>query len=408
MAAKPSHVPDELVFPFDIYDPPGLEKGFHEAWKVLQADGVPDLVWTPYNGGHWLVTRGRLLGEVLSNYTTFSSRVIIVPKERGETYHILPTHLSPPVHRPYRQLLNAGLSPKRINAMKGTIHQLIAKLTESVREKGQCNFTTEVAAPFPMTIFMLILGLPVEDGPYLKHHADHVMRPDGTMSISEAEDANKKYLKPYIDERRKNPGDDMISGLVNGTIDDKPLNDEDAFQLCIEVVIAGLDTVVNFMNFILLYLAEHPEQRQLLLDDPALIPAAADEFVRRFGLVVVGRHVEHDVEFHGVQMKAGEMIINGTMLHGLDNQVNEDPMTVNFFRTSVEHTSFGAGPHRCAGAPLARVEIIAALQEWLSRIPHFKVAPGSKVGFKAGTVGCMENLNLVWDPSTTKKIPLPA
>ena len=80
MAEKPAHVPEKLVFPFDVFNPPNIDKGFHEAWKVLQAEGVPDIVWTPYNGGHWLVTRGALISEVLSDYTTFSSRIIIVPK----------------------------------------------------------------------------------------------------------------------------------------------------------------------------------------------------------------------------------------------------------------------------------------------------------------------------------------
>src|SRR5690606_38342135 len=134
--------------------------------------------------------------------------------------------------------------------------KLIAERTEAVREKGHCNFTTEVAAPFPMTIFMLILGLPVEDGPKLKHYADHIMRPDGTMTIAEADAAIKRYLKPYIDERRRNPGSDMISGLVNGTIDGQPLNGDEAFHLCIEAVNAGLATVVNFMNFHLLHPAD--------------------------------------------------------------------------------------------------------------------------------------------------------
>lgn len=408
MVAKPDHVPQELVYEFDIYNPPGMQSGFHEAWKKLQAEGVPDIVWTPYNGGHWLTCRFKVMEEVLSQYETFSSRVILVPKERGEEYHILPTHLSPPEHRPYRALLNSGLSPKRIHAMKPEIERTISSLIEGVRERGECCYTTEIAAPFPTRIIMLILGLPPEDGPYLKTYADHVMRPDGTMAVKDAEAKILEYLTPFIKDRRENPRDDMISGLVNGTINGEPLPDDHAFQLCVEVVIAGLDTIVNFMNFAMLYLAEHPEDRKRLVENPDLIPAAADEFVRRYGLVVVGRHVEHDVTFHGVDMKAGEMVINATFLPALDERINPDPMTVNFDRTSVEHTTFGAGPHRCAGAPLARVEIIAALSAWLTRIPDFKVKPGATPNYKAGTVGSMEDLYLVWDPATTTAIAVPA
>jgi cytochrome P450 len=406
MAEKPTHVPPELVVDFDIYNPPGLQNGFHEAWHTLQAEGRPDIMWTPYNGGHWLTARTDVMTDVLEQYETFSSKVIIVPKEQGEDYHILPTHLSPPEHRPYRMLLNTGLSPKKIRDLTPDIERLIAELVESVRAKGECCFTDEVAEPFPTQIIMMILGLPLEDGPYLKKYADQIMRPDGTMTIAEAEKAILDYLKPVIEDRRKNPRDDMVSGLVNGLVDGKPLPDHDAFQLCVEIIIAGLDTVVNFLNFIMLYLAEHPEQRKRLVDDPSMIPAAADEFVRRYGLVVVGRHIEHDVNFHGVDMKAGEMVINATFLPALDDRNNPDPMKVDFERDKVAHTTFGAGPHRCAGAPLARVEVIATLQAWLSRIPDFEVKPGEVPAFKAGTVGSLENLHLVWDVEKTTSIPV--
>lgn len=406
MAEKPAHVPDELVVDFDIYNPPNLQNGFHEAWKTLHAEGVPDIVWTPYNGGHWISTRASVMAEVLSEYETFSSRIILVPKERGEEYHILPTHLSPPEHRPYRALLNAGLAPKRIKAMTPEIEHTVASLVEAVRDRGECCFTTEIAAPYPTRIIMLILGLPPEDGPYLKKYADQIMRPDGTMDVKDAEAKILEYLTPAIASRRLNPRDDMISGMVNATVDGKPLPDGDAFQLCVEVVVAGLDTIVNFMNFVMVYLAEHPEDRKNLCQNPSLIPAAADEFVRRYGLVVVGRYVEKDVTFHGVEMKAGEMIINPTFMPALDDRINPKPMDVDFNRVNVEHTTFGAGPHRCAGAPLARVEIISALKAWLSRIPDFDVKPGAIPSFKAGTVGSMEDLYLVWDPDKTTSIPV--
>jgi cytochrome P450 len=403
---KPAHVPDELVVDFDIYNPKGLQEGFHEAWKALHAEGLGDILWTPYNGGHWLTARATVMADVLSQYDKFSSRIIIVPKERGQDYGILPTHLSPPEHRPYRALLNTGLSPKRINALKPDINRIINQLVEGVRPNGECHFTNDVAVPFPTSIVMMILGLPIADGPYLKTYADHIMRPDGTVSIPEAYEKLLDYLIPVIEDRRKNPQDDMISGLANGLIDGKPLSDNDVYELCREVVIAGLDTVVNFLSFIMYYLANHPAERRRLAEDHSLIPAAADEFVRRFGLVVVGRYVENDVNFHGVEMKAGEMIINATFLPALDDRINPDPMTVNFDRSSVEHTSFGAGPHRCAGAPLARVEVIAALEAWLSRIPDFTVKPGTKPTFKAGTVGSMENLELGWDAAKTTSIPV--
>lgn len=400
---QPTHVPDERVVEFDVYSPPKLQEGFHEAWKALQDRDVSDIVWTPCNGGHWIATSAEIMPEVLSEYETFSSRSILVPKEVGESYHILPTHLNPPEHRPFRKLLNAGLSPKRIIGLQPEIEKAIADLVEGVRERGECCFTTEIAELFPTQIIMIILGLPIEDGPYLKQWADHIMRPDGTVTVSEAEAKLIEYLRPIIAERQASPQDDMISGLVNGTVDGRELTEDEYFQLVLEVVIAGLDTVVNFLNFVWHYLGTHPEARQELIDDPSLITSAADEFVRRYGLVMVGRVIEKDINFHGVDMKEGEMIIAPTFLTSLDDRVNTNPMEIDFHRTRISHTTFGAGPHRCAGAALARVEVIAALKEWLARIPHFEVNEAEKPTFSAGTVGSMGNLHLTWDPATTRK-----
>jgi len=401
---QPAHVSDELVVEFDVYSPPGLQDGFHEAWKALQDSGRGDIVWTPFNGGHFIATSAELMPEVLSDFETFSSRSVIVPREVGEAYHILPTHLSPPEHRPFRKLLNAGLSPKKIIALQPEIEKAIAGLAEGVREKGECCFTTEVAELFPTAIIMIILGLPVEDGAYLKQWADHIMRPDGTVTISEAEGKLIDYLRPVIADRQANPQDDMISGLVNGTVDGRELSEEEYFQLVLEVVIAGLDTVVNFLNFVWHYLGTHPRARQELVDDPSLIPSAADEFVRRYGLVMVGRVIEKDITFHGVDMKEGEMIIAPTFLSALDDDLNPNPMEVNFHRSRVSHTTFGSGPHRCAGASLARVEVIAVLKEWLARIPQFSVKESERPVYSAGTVGSMGNLHLVWDPASTKSL----
>lgn len=401
---QPAHVPDGLVVEFDVYSPPKLQEGFHEAWKTLQDSDLGNIVWTPCNGGHWIATSAALMPEVLSDYETFSSRSVIVPKEVGESYHILPTHLSPPEHRPFRKLLNAGLSPKKIISLQPQIAKAIADLVEGVREKGECCFTTEIAELFPTSIIMIILGLPVEDGPYLKIWADHIMRPDGTVTISEAEAKLIEYLRPIIADRQANPQDDMISGLVNGTVDDRELTEDEYFQLVLEVVIAGLDTVVNFMNFVWFYLGSNPKARQELVDDPTLIMSAADEFIRRYGLVMVGRVIEKDITFHGVDMKEGEMIIAPTFLSALDEEMNSNPMEVDFHRNRVSHTTFGSGPHRCAGASLARVEIIAALQEWLARIPEFSVKESEKPVYSSGTVGSMGNVHLLWDPATTRKV----
>src|ERR1700733_3934822 len=127
---RPPHISLDHVVDIDIYSPPGLERGFFEAWKDLHRPGVPDLVWTPRNGGHWIATRGELVKNVLMRHDLFSSRVLIVPKSFGEQINFVPIGLDPPQHRPFRMLLNEGLSPKAVQRIEPTIRATVVELIE--------------------------------------------------------------------------------------------------------------------------------------------------------------------------------------------------------------------------------------------------------------------------------------
>lgn len=398
----PAHVSRERVVDFDMYCLPEGKKGFHEAWKTLQAPGIPDIVWTPRNGGHWIATRGKVIHEVFGDFENFSNHCILVPKEVGLQHKLLPSTLDPPEHRPFRILLNTGLAPKRIHGLREQIRQLAAELIDEVRLEGQCNFTTVYAEQLPIRIFLLIVDMPLEDAPKMKYWADQITRPDGTMTLPEAVAAFGDYLAPYIKQRMASPGEDMLSHMVSGQIDGRPLTFYEAQQLSVQLLIAGLDTVVNFLGYMMLYLAQNPQQRQLLVDDPSLIPAATEELFRRFPLVCIGRLVKRDMVFHGVKLKAGEMILVPSPLHGTDEREHECPMAVDFKRKDVSHSTFGNGPHRCPGAHLARTEVIITIEEWLARIPEFSIAPGAEIVYKGGIVGCIEAVPLVWDPAKTR------
>ncbi|RME66882.1 MAG: cytochrome P450, partial [Alphaproteobacteria bacterium] len=138
LAVKPDHVPDDHVIDFDMYSPPDVEADFHAAWGRLLDEAVPEMVWTPRNGGHWIATRGALIGRLYADYENFSNRVIVVPKWAGETHALLPTTLDPPVHRPFRALLNSSLAPKAIKGLEETIRETAVELIESFRGDGQC------------------------------------------------------------------------------------------------------------------------------------------------------------------------------------------------------------------------------------------------------------------------------
>ncbi|WP_395001360.1 cytochrome P450 [Sphingomonas sp.] len=396
LADRPPHVLADHVVDFDMYHPPNVARGFHEAWLTLQEPGVPDMVWTPRNGGHWIATRGDLVAEILDDHTRFSSRVIIVPKADGEHHKMIPTTIDPPEHRPWRQLLNENLDPRAVRRTEADIRAIAVELIEAVRSQGGCDFIAAFASVLPVRIFLKILDLPAEDAPRLKWLSDQVTRPDGSISFQDVIAEFHAYLGRVVDARLGVDHDDMLSRMINGRVEGRALTRYEALQLCSQVLIAGLDTVVNFLGFAMLHLATHLDQRDRLAADPSLIPATVNELLRRYPIVTIGREARADVEFGGVTVKAGEMVMAPTPLHGMDARVNDHPLDVDIDRRGGAHSTFGNGDHRCPGAHLARTELTISIEEWLARVPGLRLSPGAAVCFKGGIVGCVESLPLVW------------
>ncbi|MFC5458894.1 cytochrome P450 [Massilia niabensis] len=404
LAPLPPHVPQELVFDFDMYNPEGVADGVHEAYARLQAPGVPDVVWTRHNGGHWIATRGQLIRGALEDTKHFSSECPFIPREVGEAYDFIPTSMDPPDQRKFRALVSVTVGMPVVDKMEPRIQALAVELIERLRPLGQCSFTKDFAEPFPIGIFFMLADLPDKDIPYLKNLADQMTRPDGSMTFAEARDALYEYLGPIVDARMLAPGDDAISKIASGKVDGRPVSKYEALRMTGLLLVGGVDTVINFLAFCMQFLAQSPEHRQELIDHPERIPAATEELLRRFGLVADGRILTSDFEFQGVQMKKGDQILLPQLLTGLDERENACPMHVDFSRKKVSHTIFGHGVHLCLGQHLARREIIATLTEWLARIPQFSIAPGATIGHQGGIVSSVRNLPLVWDVATTKSI----
>ena len=396
LAQRPPHVPKARVVDFDFFDPPGVEQDFVGSWCTLRAPGIPDVVWTPHNGGHWIATRGDLVEEVFADYQTFSNRVVTIPKERGEHYRMLPTTLDPPEHRPVRNLLNRNLSPAAVNRQAEMIRAICVELIEAVKPNGGCDLLDDFAAHFPIRVFMAMVDLPRDDAPVMKYWTDQVVHPDGSMTLEETMRKFHEYLEPVVRERRGKPGNDVLSDIVNAQVQGRELSMEDMLNLLMQFMMGGLDTVYNFLAFAFLFLARHPGHRQQLLNEPDLIPGAVNELLRRFPLVSMAREVREDIDWHGAQLKKGDMIVCASPLVGSDATLNPDPMVVDFRRKGARHATFGKGNHICPGAHLAQVEMRITLTEWLTRIPHFELAPGAKITMRGGIVGSMTSLPLVW------------
>ena len=400
---RPQNVPDDRVYDIDMYALDGLEEGFQEAWSKACPPGTPDLIWTPRTGGHWIATNGSVIREMYSDPARFSSEVIFLPKEAGEAYAMVPTRMDPPEHTPYRAAITKGLGTQQVKAVEDKVRSIAAELIDKFAAKGHCDFAAEYADIFPVKVFMTMADLPMSDVPALSKFAAAMTRPEGATPQEQAANlstANKgffDYCRPIIEERRGSDRTDMITMTINSKVDGLPMSEENELGLVALLLLAGLDTVVNFLNFFMIYLARHPETVAELNERPEALRRNAEEMFRRFPVVSEARMAAHDFEYRGVRFKPGDMILMPTSLHGLDPTINSDPWKLNLLRTGGGHSTFGGGPHRCAGIHLAKLEVMVTIEEWLKRIPAFTLKEGTNPLYFSGIVAAVQNVQLKWD-----------
>lgn len=401
---QPAHVPDHLVRDIDMYDPDGIEDGYHEAWRALQRPDMPELVWTPFTGGHWVATRSALIKEIYTDPTRFSSEVIFLPKEAGEKYLMVPTRMDPPEHTPYRKTLDKGLNLGQMRRVEEDVRRIAVELIDGMVARGHCEFSVEYSRIFPVKVFMALCDLPMSDAPMLSRFAEDMTRPPGATpeemgaALEAAQAGFDNYVEPIVDARRGGDGLDLITVMVNNDINGEPISRERAIGLISLLLLGGLDTVVNFLSFMMLHLAKHPEIVADLRSDPLVLQRSVEEMFRRFPVIAEARMVSGDQEYRGVTLKHGDMILIPTALHGLDEDENVDAMKLDIHRKKIAHMTFGGGPHRCAGMHLARMEAIVTLQEWLKRIPEFRIAHGSHPTFRSGIIAAVDYVQLEWSP----------
>jgi cytochrome P450 len=392
----PDHVRPDQVVDYDYWDDPRLDSPDVQLDMHELHSEAPDIFYTPRNGGFWVATRYELQEKVLRDDEHFSNRIVIIPRDESP-YVMIPLNLDPPDHLPYRMTLMRHFDQKRIRAMEPFIREWANRLIDPVVDKGACEFVEQIAAPFPVSVFMELMGMPLERFDEYRAIAEEFFLNPTIERRIELQGMMIETMDALFEQKRADPKDDLMSRLVQEEVRGKPLSREELRSIGFLLFLAGLDTVTNTLSFTFRHLASRPDLQDRLRANPEETADFVEEALRRNSIVNQPRLVIKDVELGGAQLRANDMIVCPLALAGMDDRRNPNPEEIEIHRKNRAHLAFATGPHTCIGNFLARTEMRVMIEEWLKRIPRFSLDPESKIGWRSGGVMAIYNLQLRWE-----------
>ena len=399
----PKHVPEELVRDFSFWTAPDMAPtaGGDPHLALSELHNGPRIFYAPENTrdgqGTWVLTRLDDMRDVLQDSDSFSSNRSIFSSAIGEDWPLIPLEIDPPDHTAFRSMLNPLLSPKRMKALDDSVRQRAIDLIESFKDDGHCEVMSQFAFPYAVSIFLEFLGLPQEDMPKFLNWANNLLHPKTPADRTKAAHEVIDFLDDLAAFRRKTPGDDFVTFVVQADVNGRRLTDLEVRGMNVLVFIAGLDTVAAGIGFDLSHLARHPKDQQTLRDDPKMIRKAVEELLRAYSTVQMIRTARKDMMFAGVQIKKGDLMSCASQIGNRDPNEFPDPDRIDFTRNANRHMAFAYGVHRCLGSHLARRELISSLEEWHRLIPTYRVKEGCPPVAHGGFVFGVKSLELVWD-----------
>jgi cytochrome P450 len=364
----------------------------HELFRHLRAE-CP-VHWTariteyPEEAGYWSVTTADDIHAVSRDWETYSS-------ERGGvtalTNAIIPLELTramfigmdPPKHDRLKALFQSGFTPKRIAEHEDAIREIAAGVLDGLAEQQGCDLVTDVAQPVVSRVIGSFMGIPPEDDEIWARlmnttlgAGDPDLNPEGVQAVMDR-DVPEIFDRcgQLIAERRERPTDDLTSVLVHAEIEGERLEEHEIVMGFFLLVAAGNDSTKATYCSGMRALMEHPDQRQLLLDDPSLIPSAVEESLRMFpAFAHFRRTATRDTELNGRPIREGDKVVMWYVSSNRDESRYEDPDRFDVTRNP-EHQAFGAGGrHFCLGTALARLELRILFEETLARFPAIELA----------------------------------
>jgi cholest-4-en-3-one 26-monooxygenase len=373
----------------NLADPGNFVAGVpHEMFEVLRREAP---VWFhPRAGdveGFWCIVKYADLVELSRDPGHASSALGGITLHDGspedlEMQRQMMLMMDPPKHTKLRLLVNKGFTPRMIGKLEDHIRDVTRSIVDAVAARGECDFVVEVAAELPLQVIVEMMGVPDGDRHKIFEWSNRLIGsedPEYNVSRDEAIGAATEmfmYSAELAAAKRKNPGDDIISTLLQAEVEGNKLTDTE-FNLFFQLLaVAGNETTRNLISNGMHFLFQHPDQRAKLAADRSLLPSAIDEMLRYASPVMyMRRTAPEEFELRGQTIKAGDKIALWYISANRDEDVFEDPHRFDITRSPNEYVAFGGGgPHFCLGANLAKLEIRVMFEELLDRVPDIELA----------------------------------
>ena len=318
--------------------------------------------------------------RVLSEWAVFSSERAM----RGGGGHPLSESMistDPPRHRQLRNLVTQAFTPRSVAALAPRIDGIVRELLDSVVPAGRMDIVDDIAYPLPVIVIAELLGIPPQDRAQFKRWSDAVVTAArDSQEAVERLDLHREmaaYFGRVIEERRRQPGNDLVSGLVAAQVDGQHLTDMELLGFCMLLLVAGNETTTNLISNAILCFDERPEVYDELREHPETIPDAVEEVLRyRSPVQMMMRTAVQDTVLGEQRIREGDTVLAWIGSANRDERQFPDAARFDIHRTPNRHLAFGHGIHFCLGAPLARLEARIALEALVRRTRNMRRVPG--------------------------------
>ena len=388
MATQLQDIPEALLSDFDIVGDVGLVADPQQRLLETLAKDPRDIVYTPHNGGHWLVTSHELGREILSNADLFGSFPIGIPANMEQRPRLIPLESDAAAHRRYRRLLLPIFEPAAVQQLQAGAETLAQEILDDVLPEGEFDFLWRVAKPISMGLFVRQLGLEPERLDEFYAWETGFYRAPTMEERIECGQHIGAYLSAVVSQHVEHPKDDIVTMLLNVEVEGERLSQEEVQSICYLLFLASIDTVATMLSFIVRHLARDQALFRRLKEDRTAIADSVDELLRMHAFINLNRICERDTVFHGVAFRAGDNIVVPSFVTDRDERVFADPDAFNADRSKREknqHHAFGAGAHKCIGLHVAKMEVRVVLEALFDRISSLELVSESAVTGHGGT-----------------------